>query len=644
MTQLTRLFTPVTINKLELPNRLAVAPMVTLFPDENGCSTQKSIDYFEARARGGWGLIVTENHAVSPEGRAFYRLSGLWNDQQVESHKALTEVVHRYPSKIFAQIYHCGGRTTSTRNGGFESVMPSSILIYDEMSRTLSTREVHELVGKYGDAAVRAKTAGFDGIEIHSTIYYLIGQFLSPHFNKRTDEYGGSLDNRLRFLLEVVADVRQKVGRDYPLVIRMHGDEMLPGRLGLLETKVICQALENAGVDAIHIKDGFVCTPEARVHLGVAAGTVPIGFNIAITSELRKSVSIPFIACGRITEPLLAEAVLNTESADIIALARGSLADPEFPNKAQAGDLQSIRRCIGCMACVKTINNGTPCECTVNPALGHEGEDIYSRAPRRRKVLVAGAGPGGLEAARVAAARGHSVTVYEKSPHIGGALLAGSFPPFKGEMTDLITWERQELGKLGVSIKTETPLTPAVVQQEDPDAVIVATGGQPCLPPIPGIDKPHVVLAQDVLLGNVIPGDRCIVAGGGMVGTETAAFLATHLWRDVTIVEMLSTLAIEDDPSTRDYFISLLDKYKVKQLLNTELVEIGDNTVILEGQAGRYVRDADTVIVALGSTGDTRLAEALTGTDRKVQVVGDAVMARQAVDATREGFQAGREV
>lgn len=407
MSELKKIFTPITINNLELPNRLAVAPIVTLYPDENGCSTQQYIDYLEARAKGGWGLIITENHAVTPEGRAYFKLVGMWNEQQVESHQKLTEAIHKYPTKIFAQIYHCGGRTTSKSNGGYESVMPSPILIYDEMSRELSNKELRKLVGKYGDAALRAKRAGFDGIEMHSTIYYLIGQLLSPHFNKRTDEYGGGLTNRLRFLLQVIADIRDKVGRDYPFVIRMHGDEMLPGRHGLLETKVICQALEDAGVDAIHIKDGFVCTPEARIHLGVAAGTVPIGFNVAITAELKKSVSLPFLACGRITNPLLAETVLNTDSADIVAMARASICDPDFPNKAKAGDFESIRECVGCMACVKKINSGMPCECTVNPALGHESEDIYKKVPKPRKVIVAGAGPGGLEAARVAAMRGH---------------------------------------------------------------------------------------------------------------------------------------------------------------------------------------------------------------------------------------------
>jgi len=644
MSQLTKIFTPVKINKLELSNRLAVAPIVTLFPDENGCSTQQYIDYLEARAKGGWGLIITENHAVSPEGRAYFKLVGMWNDQQVESHKRLTEAIHKYPTKIFAQIYHCGGRTTSKSNGGYESVMPSSILIYDEMSRELSTKELRTLVGKYGDAALRAKTAGFDGIEMHSTIYYLIGQLLSPHFNKRTDEYGGSLTNRMRFLLQVIADIREKVGRDYPFVIRMHGDEMLPGRQGLLETKVICQALEDASIDAIHIKDGFVCTPEARIHLGVAAGTVPIGFNVAITAELKKSVSIPFIACGRINNPQLAETVLNTDSADIVAMARASISDPEFPNKAKAGDFEGIRECVGCMACVKKINLGLPCECTVNPALGHEGEDIYKKASKPRSVLVAGAGPGGLEAARVAAMRGHSVKIYEKSPRIGGALLAGSYPPFKGEIVSFFAWERHELEKLGVPIQTETEVTPELVKKENPDAVIVATGGKPTIPPVPGVDRPHVVLAQDILFGKKLPGQRCLVAGGGDIGFETAAFLAATLWRDVTIVEMLPALAPEHDPSSRDYFLSLYEKWNVKQLVNTKLVEIGEKTVVLEGKNGPYVYETDTVVLALGTKADSSLADALKDIARKTVVIGDAAQAREAVDATREGFNAGLDV
>jgi NADPH-dependent 2,4-dienoyl-CoA reductase/sulfur reductase-like enzyme len=240
--------------------------------------------------------------------------------------------------------------------------------------------------------------------------------------------------------------------------------------------------------------------------------------------------------------------------------------------------------------------------------------------------------------------RGHSVKIYEKTSRIGGALLAGSYPPFKGEMTCLFTWERHELEKLGVTIQTETELTPEMVKKEDPDALIVAIGGKPTIPPVPGVDKPHVVIAQDILFGKVIPGERCLVAGGGDIGFETAAFLAATLWRDVTIVEMLPKLAEEHDPSSRDYFLSLYDKWHVKQLVNTKLIEIGEKTVVLEGKNGPYVYETDTVVLALGTKSDPDMAEALKAAARKTIVIGDAAKAREAVDATREGFKAGLEV
>ncbi|MBN2397677.1 MAG: NADH:flavin oxidoreductase, partial [Deltaproteobacteria bacterium] len=361
-------FSPIRVGSIEIPNRLVVPAMVMSYCNADGTATERYLAYHEAKARGGWGVIITENYAVVPEGRGFPNIPGLWDDSQIQGHAELTRRVHDAGGIIFAQIYHCG-RQTTRRVIGSQPVAPSPIPCpsIGKMPRELTLHEIRAIVEAFGDCALRAQRAGFDGIEVHGAHGYLIAQFMSLHANKRTDGYGGPLTNRLRFPLEVLVDIRSKVGSNFPVIFRISGDELVPGGRAIEETKTIVQTLERAGIDAVHVSvgtygSGYAITPPAAVAHGWITG---------YAREVKRVVSIPVITVGRITDPHLAETIVAGGTADLVAMGRASLADPDLPNKAAAGRFGEINHCIGCMqGCAEMISRYQPATCLVNPTLG----------------------------------------------------------------------------------------------------------------------------------------------------------------------------------------------------------------------------------------------------------------------------------
>lgn len=635
------LFTTIKIGNLEISNRFVVPPMITNFCNPNGTTTERYIAYHEARAKGGWGLIITEATAVDPRGRGFQQEAGLWNDQQIESHQRLTERIHKYNSKIFAQIFHAG-RQTSKKVIGMQPVAPSPIPcpMKKEIPHELTIDEIKDIVEKYGDAALRAKKAGYDGVEIHGSHGYLVAEFISSFSNKRTDRYGGCLANRLRFPLEIIENVRKKVGPDFPVGIRISADEFVPGGNTIVDARAIAARLEQAGVDVIHVSGGNYASTDRFI----PPAAVEHGNLTSLAAEIKKVVSIPVITVSRINDLLIAESILVAGIADFTAMGRASLADPELPNKTAEGKYDEIVTCIGCtQGCLKRLFEDVSLQCLVNPALGRERELEVKPADVKKKVVIAGGGPAGMEAAIVAAQAGHEVHLFEKDSRLGGQFYIGSIPPSKGEISKFINWQINQLQKWNVNVHLKTEVTVNLVKEQHPDAVIVATGGKPLIPDIPGVNNPNVVNAFDVLEGKADVDDRVLVIGGGQVGAETASHLGTY-GRQVTIVEALSGIARDCEPLPKLYLLKDLEDKKVTLFVNTTVKRILPNGVVVTKDNEEFIIPADTVVLAVGAQPINELAAQLEKESFPVKTIGDAVRIRQAVEAIDEGYLAGLNV
>lgn len=635
------MFSPYTIRGKTIKNRFTVPAMVTDFCNEDGTATERYIAYHEAKAKGGWGLIITEDYNVDPLGRGFKAIAGLWNDDQIASHSELPKRVHKYGAIILAQIYHCGRQTNS---GAIKGLPRSSSAIMcpfgDEIPVPLTTEEVKVMVGKFGDTALRAKKCGFDGVEIHGAHGYLITQFFSPYSNKRLDEYGGNFWNRTRFAREIINDIREKCGTDFIIDMRISAEEFVEGGLNIEDNKAIARMMEEAGLDMLHVSVGNYLS----VDLVVASSHTNHGWFTDWAKQIKEVVNIPIITVSRINDPFLADNILASGKADFVAMGRASLTDPAMPIKAHEGRLEDIRGCIGCNdGCIGTLFTDNPIKCVINPFMGHEYEGEIQPAAVKKNLAIIGAGPGGLYAAIAAAEAGHTVTVYEKENHAGGQFYFASIPPCKGEITDFIVWQTTQCKKLGVQIKYNTEATVEMIQAAKPDVVILATGSSPILPPIPGLkDNARMAFAKDILGGKVKPGQNCVIIGGGMVGAETAHFLAQML-KKVTILEMLDAIAADEPLAVNWHLIRSLEERKVKMLTSVNVLNVTDDAVIIKDKEGKEtVIPADTIVVATGYKAYNPLEESLTAAGFDVKILGDAKKARKALDATREGYDIGR--
>jgi 2,4-dienoyl-CoA reductase-like NADH-dependent reductase (Old Yellow Enzyme family)/thioredoxin reductase len=638
-------FSPMTIKGKTIKNRFTVPAMVTDFCNVDGTATERYIAYHEAKAKGGWGLIITEDYNVSPEGHGFSRTAGLWNDDQIESHKELPRRVHAYGTTILAQIYHCGRQTNrGALPEGCHTRSSSAIPcpFGDEMPIPFTTEEVKAMVSKYGDTARRAKACGFDGVEIHGAHGYLITQFFSPYSNKRLDEYGGNFWNRTRFAREIIRDVREKCGEDFIIDMRISADEFVEGGLTIEDSKAIAIMMEETGLDMLHVSVGNYLS----VDLNIASSYSGHGWFSDWAKQVKDVVKIPVITVSRINDPFLADEILASGKADFVAMGRASLCDPGLPNKAKKGRFEDIRRCIGCNdGCEGVLFTDNPITCVLNPELGHEYKGDIPKAAAPKKVAVIGAGPAGLYAAIAAAKAGHKVTVFEKNDHLGGNFYTAAIPPTKGEITDFIVWQRVQCEKLGVALRYNTPATAEAIKAGQFDKVIVAAGSSPAMPPIPGLKtSAKVTTAQDLLEGRVMAGENCVVIGGGQVGAETAHFLA-QLLRRVTVLEMLPEIAGDAALAINWHLKESLYKRHVDCQTSVKVLEIRDDSVRYETAKGEEVLlPADTIVVATGYRANTTIQDELDAAGIAYTPVGDAVRARKVTEATHEGYLAGRNI
>ncbi len=638
------LLSPIKIGTMEVRNRFVVPPMGTNFANPDGSVSKQLIDYLAARSKGGYGLIIVEVTAIDPLGKAIPWQPGIWDDKFVPGWKELVDEVHKYGAKIVVQLHHAGRQTTHEVIGS-QPVAPSPIPcpVDREIPRELTTEEVYDLIEKFGDAAVRARDAGFDGVEVHGAHGYLIAQFMSAYSNKRIDEFGGDLTSRMKFPVDIVKNIRAKVGNGYPIIFRFSGDERVPGGRTIDESRVVAEKMEKAGVNALHVSTGVY----GSIPWLIAPSAVPPAYNVYAAEEIKKVVKIPVIAVGRINDPNLAEDILEGGKADLVSLGRESIADPELPNKTAAGMINEISPCIGCMqACVGYLFDPKylKISCLVNPFTGREGELKIEKAAVPKKVVVVGGGPGGLEAAWVAAKKGHKVTVYEKEEVLGGQYRIGAIPPTKQDILKALRYYITMGKKYGVEYKMGVEATEELILEENPDAVILATGGVPLMPNIKGIDNPKFVKAIDVLEGKKEVGMNVLVVGGGMVGVETADFLGEHLHK-VTIVEMLPEIAKDEQDAVKYFLLKRLNEYGVKAITGATVKEFLDDGVVCE-KDGKEEKIAgfDTVILAMGAKAYNPLEEKIKGKVPELYVIGDAVKARKAVEAIEEGARAAVKI
>jgi 2,4-dienoyl-CoA reductase-like NADH-dependent reductase (Old Yellow Enzyme family)/thioredoxin reductase len=644
-----RLFEEGRIGRMTVKNRIVMPPMATNYAGPSGEPTERLIGYYAERAKGGAGLIIVENVQVKyPQGKNVACQLRLDQNKFIPGFQELAEAVHAHQARIFIQIHHAGRQYHDIE--GEEGVDPSGIPdgFLQQPVRALTPEEIQDLVERFSETALRARMAGMDGVEFHGAHGYLISEFMSPHTNQRVDEWGGTFERRMRFPLRIIERTREKVGPRFPLSFRFSADEFVPGGITLDDAKKIALYLEDAGIDVLHVSAGIY---ESMQRL-LEPMRFEEGWRSYLAAEIKKVVKIPVITVGQIRSPEIAERVLEDGMADFVALGRTLIADPHWPRKVEEGRVPEIRKCISCnIGCIGGhVFNDLYMRCTVNPVTGHERFEGWVNlipAEKKKKVMVVGAGPGGMEAARVAALRGHEVTLYEKDGELGGQVRTAVKGPGKGKLSFIPEYYSHTLKASGVRIQMNTPVDADTIEREKPDVVIFATGAVPIVPDIKGVDNPGVVKGSwDVLNGAAqVPGKKVVVAGGGLVGCETALLLAEQ-GKEVTIVEMLNDLASDMEPITRyDFLTEQMPQAGIKALLGLVIAEItGQGVVVLDRWGNKSLIEADNVVIALGARPAEVMMEAARDCARETYVIGDCKEPRKIINATFEGASIARMI
>ncbi|MBW2028909.1 MAG: FAD-dependent oxidoreductase [Deltaproteobacteria bacterium] len=664
------LFSPIMVRSLEIRNRIVMTAMHLSYTPE-GDVTERLIEFYRARARGGVGLIIVGGCPIDEYG-SMAGMVCIQQDRFIPGLKRLTSAVKESGARIAAQLYQAGRYTHSSMIGGKKPFSSSAVRskLTGETPRALELEEIPLVQEAFAKAALRAKEAGFDAVEILGSAGYLISQFLSPLTNRREDQYGGSLENRMRFGIEVVEKVRRAVGPGYPVFIRLAGNDFMEGGNTNREARSFASEVEKAGVDLIDVTGGWHETRIPQLTM-----FVPSKAFVYLAQGIKSAVSVPVIASNRINDPALGEEIIRNGEADMVTMARALLADPELPNKAREGKAHLIYRCIACnQGCFDRIFQYKPVTCLVNPRAGLEKELEIAPAPNPRKVLVIGGGPAGLKAACTAAERGHRVTLVEKEPGLGGQVLLNRHIPGRKEMLRLVEDLTHNLEALGVTVMTRTLADRALVSSLEPEVVVLATGARPQVPDIPGASKSNVVLAWDVLSGKITTGRRAVVVGGNAVGLETALFLAsqgtlppevTHFLlvnkaetletierllhkgnKEVTVLEMTGRAGADIGSSTRWTVMAELRRLGVRVQTGARVTEITESGVTFqrEKEGTEDSLGADTVVLATGAEPENGLAKEFEGLVREIRVIGDAKEPRNALEAVREGFLVGLEI
>ena len=603
MNNFPHLFEPIQIGKTTVKNRIFMPPLSTNLADK-GYVTDALVEHYSNRARGGVGLIVTEVTTVEPTYTYLPGDMSIYDDSYIPGWKKLVDAVHKYDTKILSQLFHPAYMAFPVP-GTPQLIAPSNVGPYYAKSapRAVTVEELHVLVRQFGEAALRFKKAGGDGVEIQCAhAHGLLGGFLTPLYNKRTDEYGGDINGRLRLTLEVIREVRKQCGDDFIIDVRISGDEYSEGGLTLNDMIYVSKQLEKEGVDFLHVSGGNTIKRGSSMP---APGTSPAPHAHA-SEEIRKHVHIPVATVARINEPWVAEELIADGKADICMIGRANLCDSEFANKAREGRTDDIRPCIGCGRCLTGIMFGKPIACTVNPSV--ETNDI-DEADVKKKVLVIGGGPAGMEAAYVAKKRGHEVVLCEKENELGGLLRLAAVPISKQELCKVIKFMARRLNNEGIDVRTGCEVTPQMLEDEFKDyEIICSTGAKPKEIEVFKQFK-QTMTADDILSGRKFPGRKIVILGGGSVGCETADYLAplvNDLFpanRDVTVIEMTGSLMTGEGGAAKSRLTQRLMSKGVKLLLNAQVKKVDESTITYEQDGEEHtIKDADTLVFAVGYT------------------------------------------
>ena len=618
MNQYPNLFSPIKIGETTIKNRVFMPPISTNLADK-GYVTDALVKHYAARAKGGVGLIVTEVTTVEP---TYVYLPGdmsIADDSFIPGWKKLTDAVHQYGTKILPQLFHPAYMAFPIP-GTPRLIAPS-------------------FVGP-------VKKAGADGVEIHAAhAHGLLGGFLSPLYNKRTDEYGGDINGRLRLTLEVIREVRKTCGSDFIIDVRISGDEYSDGGLNLNDAIYVSKQLEKAGVDMLHVSGGTTIKRGSSIP---APGT-KMGSHSALSAEIKKYVSIPVATVGRITEPWIAEELIANGKADICMIGRANLCEPEFCNKAQAGKIDEIRPCIGCLRCLNGIMFGKRVSCTVNPSFEPENEDTLLPADTKKNVLVIGGGPAGMEAAFVAAKRGHHVVLADKQDALGGTVRIAAVPIAKQDLTQLIKYQAHKLEQAGVEVLLNTEITLEAIKEQYADYEIILCGGSTPIVPSFMTEFKDYMTADDVLYGRKFPGRKIVIIGGGSVGCETADYLAPILNdrfprnREIILIEMAHEIMANESGPGRSLLVQRMMEKGIQIICDAKVEEVSNDTIQYSKDGVDYqITDADTLVLAMGYRPNVTLQEQLEDAGISYAVLGDCKKLGNIKDAISEGYEYAR--
>lgn len=634
---MSRLFTPIEIGPITIKNRFMMAPMENGLAASGGFINEKIIRFFEERAKNDVGIIITGSVGISPEGRGLPTQLSIYDDKFIPGLLQLTDAVHKAGSKIGAQIYHAG-RQASEQITGLQPIAPSAIpcAVVGNNPREMTKEDIYEMKQKFVQGARRCVEAGFDMIEVHFAHGYLLHSFLSPHSNKRTDEFGGSLENRMRFPIEVLKEIVDLCGDKVAITIRISADEYLEDGLKFEEVITICQKAVEVGAKAISLSAGSYDSVEYTIQ----PMFIEQGFLVPFSKKLKEVVDVPVIVAGRLNSASLIESIMENSEADMIAIGRGLISDEELVLKMKNKQYDDIRYCVACnQGCIDNVFQGKGITCLVNARAGFEAERNIEAADEKKKVLVIGAGPAGLEAARVARLRGHEVTIVDRKTDAGGKFDILAAPPEKDSFLLYKDYLINQANKLGIKFVEDEVKSAQDVEKYNADHIIVATGAHQSLPPIKGADLDKVVLAEDVLNGEELVGESVAIIGGGLVGSETAKYLSEK-GKKVTIIEMADAIGNGVGPTFAGHLFEYLAKRNVQQITSAKVVEIKEDKVILEDRE----IPADHVLIAAGYTPNNQFLDELKAKYNNVQTIGDVNQPRRIIDATAEGFLVGATI
>jgi 2,4-dienoyl-CoA reductase-like NADH-dependent reductase (Old Yellow Enzyme family)/thioredoxin reductase len=635
------LFSSFSIKDIKLKNRIVMPGLASFLIGDDGIISGATVEHYRRRAAGGPAMVIMEACSVSPEGVVSANQARIYDDRFIEGLSKIAGVMKSEGSVPAIQIHH-GGRQTSIKVIKRKPLAPSPIpcpTIRGDVE-PLTIDGIHEIVQKFGDAAQRAKQARFELIEIHGAHGYLINQFLSKVSNIREDEYGGDTVGRSRFAIEIVEEIRRRIGPEFPLSFKISAQEFVPDGLTVTESIEILKLLVKAGVDIVQVSAGNDITPEWICQ--------PMFMEKACLAEsaarVKKALNIPVMAVGRINDPMVANEVLLKEQADLVCMGRGLLADPDMPNKAREGRLDEIRICIACNTCMESIFRKGRIECLVNPMLGREKEMAIIPTQKSKKIMVVGGGPGGLNVAWVAAKRGHEVNVFEKRDSLGGQLLPGSIPGHKKELRSLIRFQKKQIEKFGVRCHLGHEVKTKDVQEFNPDVVVLATGSLPVIPPVEGIDNNIALTYEDVLNASPPPFKKAVVIGGGATGLEIALHLAEYGCR-VSVVEMLAKIGNGLESMTKKILLRRLKEHNVKIMTESKLIRVeSTGAVVAHSDGTELLIEAERVIFATGTRPCNRLYDKVKSLGYETHQIGDCLEARSAKAAIYESGVLGRSL